>query len=103
MGERKMTHEEFNKLYRSGAITVVEFYGEYDGDTKAVEAFEWNGKFYLRLHSVHPYTITRSCGKYGTKRYAMTKERHVIKEFDTKERANNYYRKFVGNFKMKRI
>ena len=40
-----MTHEEFNKLYFSGAITVVEFYGEYDGDTKAVEAFEWNGKF----------------------------------------------------------
>lgn len=33
----------------------------------------------------------------------MTKERHVIKEFDTKERVNNYYRKFVGNFKMKRI
>ena len=30
-----MTHEEFNKLYRSGAITIVEFYGEYDGDSSS--------------------------------------------------------------------
>lgn len=95
-----MTHKEFNELYRSGKIVCKFFHGEKGKDYRDVEAFEYCGKFYLRLHSVHPYTIERN-GKYGpSKKYAMTSERHFIKEFDNKQKANNYYKKFVEGWKM---
>ena len=92
-----MTHEEFNNLYDTGKISVKIYTGVVDGAEKCIEAFSYNGKFYLRLHIVLRYTLDRQaeCGK----KYRMTKESHFIKEFDCKESANAYFRKAANGLK----
>lgn len=85
-----MTHEEFWDLYDNNQITVKVFDGELDGEHKSVEAFEYNGKFYLRIHTSYQYTTGRRA--WG-KRYRMSKNSDYIKEFDTKQHANNYFKK----------
>lgn len=85
-----MTHEEFNRLYNDGIISVKIYSGIVDETEKSIEAFEYNEKFYLRIHSVFRYvTGTRAYGK----RYRMTRESHFIKEFDNKKQANSYFKK----------
>ncbi len=88
-----MTHNEFNKLYANGEIVIKTYGNEASGldkEEKTIEAFEYNGRFYLRIHKVYRYlTGERRCGK----RYKMTKESHFIKEFETKQQANNYFKK----------
>ena len=93
-----MTHEEFNSLYDNGIITVKIFEAvEEDGTEKSVEAFEYDGKYWLRIHSVLRYILDRQaeCGK----KYRMAKESHFIKEFVSKEQANRYFKKISNNFK----
>ncbi len=86
-----MTHADFNRLYDAGEIIVKVYSGVIDETEKSIEAFEYGGKFYLRIHSIFKYTLDRTteCGK----RYRMSKENHFIKEFDNKEHANNYFKK----------
>ena len=92
-----MEHSEFNRLYDNGEISVKIFQAvEEDGVEKTVESFEYNGKYYLRIHSVFKYVTGER--KFG-KKYRMSKESHFIKEFDTKEHANNYFLKISNNFK----
>lgn len=92
-----MEHSEFNRLYNNGEINVKIFQAvEEDGTEKTVESFEYSGKYYLRIHSVFRYvTGERAFGK----KYRMSRESHFIKEFDTKEHANNYFLKISNNFK----
>lgn len=85
-----MTHEEFWELYDSGKITVKIWAGIVDETEKSVEAFEYNGKFFLRIHSEYTYvTGERAWGK----RYRMSRASNFIKEFDSKAHANNYFKK----------
>ena len=87
-----MTHEEFNRLLGNHEITIKIFTTtEDDGTEKTVEAFEYNGKYWLRIHRILWYVLDRTaeCGK----KYRMTNEAHFIKEFETKEHANNYFKK----------
>lgn len=92
-----MEHSEFNRLYDNGEINIKIFQTvEEDGTEKTVESFEYNGKYYLRIHSVFRYvTGERAFGK----KYRMSRESHFIKEFDSKEHANNYFLKISNNFK----
>ena len=91
-----MTHEEFNELYDNGKITVKIYSGVIDGVEKCIEAFEYNGKFYLRIHSVFKYvTGERAFGK----RYRMSRESHYIKEFDNRKVAINYFKKAAEGLK----
>ena len=85
-----MTHDEFWRLYDSGEISVKVYSGKVGDTEKSVEAFEYGGKFFLRIHNSREYvTGTRAWGK----RYRMTNESHVIKEFDSKRSANAYFKK----------
>lgn len=92
-----MTHDEFNRLYDNCEINIKIFQTvETDGTEKTVESFEYCGKFYLRIHSIFEYvTGERAFGK----KYRMSRESHFIKEFDSKDHANNYFLKISKNFK----
>lgn len=93
-----MEHSEFNRLYDNGEISVKIFQAvEEDGTEKIVESFEYGGKYYLRIHNVFRYICDRS--STNGKKYRMSKDSHFIKEFNTKERANNYFLKISNNFK----
>ena len=107
-----MTHEDFNRLYDSGEIAVKVFVGEapidrVDADGNAVierrevEAFEYNGKFFLRLHKTAKWT-SMGRKKHRQARLMRLDESHFIKEFETRAQANNYFRKFAEGFNMKR-
>lgn len=92
-----MTHEEFNRLYDAGIISVKIWDG-MDGDThKTVEAYQYGGMYYLRIHCVTRYTTGKRgpCGK----RYAMTRESHYIKGFQTREAANRYFAKAAAGLR----
>ena len=91
-----MDNQKMVELYKAGKIVVKTFVREFDeyGNKEAVEAFEYAGKFYLRFHLFRRYGSNRKNGKfyvlYHSPLYSV-----FIKEFDTKERANNYYKKVV--------
>ena len=93
-----MTHEEFNSLYNNGKISLKIYSGTINENgnqvEKSIEAFEHDGKFYLRIHSSFDYILDRTaeCGK----RYKMRKENHFIKEFNNKNHANNYFKKIAN-------
>lgn len=85
-----VTHKEFNYLYDRGVIDVKIWGGVVGGVEKMIEAFEYGGKFFLRIHSIRAYvTKKRNNGKC----YRMTNENHIIKEFAEREYANNYFKK----------
>lgn len=109
-----MTHEEFRRLYEAGEIEVRIFAGEkiikcpegaVEDETvehREVEAFEYNGKYFIRFHVESRWTFYNRIGK----RVRLCKggaDSHYIKEFDTKTHANNYYKKFIDGFDMKRV
>lgn len=108
-----MTHEDFRRLYEAGEITVKVFegeatitpYGALEKEVKErhiVEAFEYSGKYFLRIHIEARWSIYR---KYGKVRGRLRRERdeHYIKEFDTKAHANNYFMKLADGYNMKRV
>ena len=88
-----MTHEKFWELYDSNQITVKVFQGtdQEEQTTTDVEAFEYDGKFYLRVHTRYEYICDRH--RINGKWYKMTRGSDYIKEFDTKQHANNYFKK----------
>lgn len=89
-----MDHKTMNRLYNDGEIVVRSFAREFDeyGNKEVIEAFEYDGKFYLRLHLFKRYGSNRVRGKFYVL-YHSPLFSSYIKEFDTKERANNYYKK----------
>lgn len=92
-----MTHDEFNRLYDAGLISLKIWDG-MDGETqKTVEACQYSGKYYLRVHCITHYKT----GKRGPrgKCYAMTRESHYIKEFQTREAANRYFAKAAAGLR----
>lgn len=108
-----MTHEDFNKLYEMGEITIKVFAGEAATERldangnpvierREVEAFEYGGKFFMRLHKTARWT---SWGNKRGRRARLMRldESHIIKEFETKAHANNYFKKFADGFNMKRV
>lgn len=86
-----MTNDMFWELYDSGRISVKIWDGVVDEVRKSIEAFEFNDKFYLRIHTEYEYVLDRraECGK----RYRMCKENHFFKEFDNRKSANAYFKK----------
>ena len=108
-----MTHEDFKRLYEAGEITVKVFegeatitpYGALEKDVKErriVEAFEYDGKFFLRIHIEARWTIYRNRGKVRGK-LRRDRDEHFIKEFDSKAHANGYFKKVSDGFTMKRV
>ena len=85
-----MTHQDFNRLYDQGLLDIKFYSGMVNGDKWSVEAFTWDGRYYLRIHKVHHYTLKRR-----NKNYAMANEMHIIKEFTTGTQANNYFKKLA--------
>ena len=109
-----MTHEDFYKLFNEGEITVKVFAGDKivecpegcaeteTNEHREVEAFEYAGKFFMRLHVESQWTYYKMKG-YRKARVRGGKDLHYIKEFDTKTHANNYFKKFTEGWDMKRI
>ena len=91
-----MTNEMFWDLLDSGKIRVAIWYGENDGKTKEVDAFEHDGKFFLRICATRTYVTGERA--YG-KRYRMAPMWNAIKEFDTRESANAYFKKCADGLK----
>ena len=87
-----MTHDDFWDLYDSGKISVKVYSGVVDGVEKEIEAFEFGGKFFLRIHFVDDYVKTTRV-RGVKKRYAMQSRSDFIKEFDNKGSANRYFKK----------
>ena len=109
-----MTHEEFNRLYDNGEIAVKIFAGDktircpegaVESETnehREVEAFEYNGKFFMRLHVESRWTYYRQV-RHRRKLCRGGDDSHYIREFDTKAHANNYFKKFAEGTSMKRV
>lgn len=91
-----MTHEQYWELYDNGEISVKIWDGIVNEVHKTVEAFEYGDKFFLRIHNAFSYVT--GVRKYG-KRYRMSKESHVIKEFGNRESANAYFKKVAEGLK----
>ena len=108
-----MTHEEFRRLYEADDIIIKVFEGEaiitphgaLEKDVKErriVEAFEYGGKYFLRIHIEACWTIYRNHGKVRG-RLKRDRDEHFIKEFDNKAYANNYFKKLATGYNMKRV
>ena len=101
-----MTHKEFWDLYERKKIQLSIFQGIVDnGDgynptQKTAEAFQHNGKYFLRVHTNYEYTTGR---RSNGKRYKMEKSWDAIKEFDNKSSANSYFKKFFSDCEYKRV
>ena len=97
-----MTQQEFWNLHDSGTIECKIFVWEDEYDRKTVEAFEYNGKFFLRI-------IDEVGGRswYSEVKHRMTHTRGYIntriKEFDTKAHANNYFKKVFEGYTYKKV
>lgn len=93
-----MTQELFWKLYESKEIEYKIFRYENaaakDGELYAGEviSFQYMGKFYLRICNNYSPRGYRKRYKNGGWSWA------VIKEFDTREQANNYFIKAFKEF-----
>lgn len=87
-----MTNEKFFDLYESGEITVKAF-GDENGSE--IAAFEYNGKYFLR------FALRTDAISWNGKKKIVIKNgwiKNFIKEFDTKEQANNYFKKAAKGF-----
>ena len=91
-----MINNLFWELYNNGKINVKIYYGIIDDVETSVEAFEYENKFYLRIHKIYRYTTGR---RSNGKKYKMTNESHFIKEFDNRNQANSYFKKVAKNLK----
>lgn len=89
-----MDNRMMNKLYEENKINVKTFVRVFDEykNKEAIEAFEYDEKFYLRFHLFKHYSSNRKNGKFYVF-YDCPLFSVFIKEFDTKEKANNYYKK----------
>lgn len=94
-----MTNELFWNLYDSGEIETKIYTFETDKKSTEVAAFEFMGKYYLRICTKYgDYLLDRTaeCGKvYRMGGYSSC----VIKEFDTKNAANSYFKAVRKNMK----
>lgn len=92
-----MDNQKMTELYKDGKINVQTFTRVFDeyGNEECVEAFEYENKFYLRFNLFKQYSSNRVKGKfYVFHDYPLYST--FIKEFDTKQRANNYYKKVTA-------
>ena len=93
-----MTQQEFWSLYDSGKISCKVFEAKWAEDGheffKLAESFEYNGKFWLRIHNEERW-VMRTHDSKG-RRYAHQRAPHWSKivEFNTAAHANNYFKKF---------
>lgn len=93
-----MNNELFWKLYNSNNISVKTYAGTEDNGTeKEVSAFEHDGKYYLRIVTDFKYILDRTatCGK----KFRMCRHNCFFKEFQSRESANNYFKKVVSGMK----
>ena len=87
-----MTQNKFWELYDAGKINVKIFTGIVDGDVeKTIEAFEYEGKFYLRIITRYEWRTGPRIHKPNG--YNMAGGHTSIKEFETKNQANAYFKK----------
>lgn len=93
---REMNNALFWHLYSNGKINVKIYSGIIDDTEVFIEAFEYENKFYLRIHKIYRYTTGR---RSNGKKYNMTNESHFIKEFDDRNHANNYFKKIAKGIK----
>ena len=85
-----MTNEMFWNLNDNGKINVKIFTISKATRTVEVDAFEYCGKYYLRIVTDgNPYVLDRTaeCGK----KYRMQYHNCTIKEFNNRNSANKYY------------
>ena len=93
-----MTQETFWRLFESKEIAYKIFTYENpnaeDGEVSSGEVitFEYQGKFYLRICESHKPVGYRKRYKNGGWDWAK------IKEFDSKEHANAYFKKAFGKY-----
>ncbi|MCF0105401.1 MAG: hypothetical protein HUJ53_01420 [Holdemanella sp.] len=83
-----------NKLFKREATFGCGMTG-----TEYIEAYEENGKFYLKIHKVSCHIVGHKQGKG----YEVWNDRPFIKEFRTKEQANNYFKAINKNHDWKAV
>lgn len=90
------------KVYVIDNTETAEDYKSDELQYAEISAFEYDGKFYLRIYTRRPAYIcdrTRTNGK----KYRMGREYCYIKEFTTKAQANNYFKKVVNGYEYHRM
>lgn len=103
-----MTHEEFWKLYDSNTLENVSIWRKeqenidpmFNDFRNEVIAYAHNGKYYLRIvqfNGYHIWWVGHGSGRHP-KREGV-KVWSVIKEFNTKEQANAYFKKCAAGYK----
>jgi len=103
-----MTRQEFWNLYNADKLENVSIWRkaqedidpEFSDFMNEVVAFTYNGKYYLRLVQFNGYTVW-FVGRRGHRHPKRDGVRtwDYIKEFDTKERANAYFKKAAAGYK----
>lgn len=86
-----MTYDEFMDLYIKQEIKPLGLWerkGEKEYEWSEIFPYKYNGKFCFVK-----YTIYRYSGWNRSKFYGLR-----IKEFDTKEQANAYFKKFAEGY-----
>ena len=89
-----MTQTEFWELYNNGTLNAKLYDFSQGEDVTEVVAFEYEGKYFLRVFSRHPYLLHRCVGRKYSRdvTYHMPGEHCCIKEFETKDHANAYFK-----------
>ena len=96
-----MTKHEFWKLYDSGAICCKVFEWRDGLESKEVSAFEYDGKFFLRI--TNETAGSSWVDNTGKNRHTRGSINTQIKEFNSKAHANNYFKKVFEGREYKKV
>ena len=87
-----MTFDEFNNLYNNGGLKISAIYsrqGKDEFEHSYIFAFTKDGKYYLARYTERRYSAWSNAPKWGKS----------VKQFDTKEQANAYFKKCAAGYK----
>jgi len=85
-----VTYEEFCKLRSNGSLKSEKIYARQKDEFECsyIHAFVWNCKYYLARYTERRYSAWSNAPRWGKS----------VKEFNTKEHANAYFRKCSVGF-----
>ena len=99
-----MNNTEFRKLFDDGQLENLKVFQKpsFDGNNDEIVSFQYNGKFFLRIVKYYEAHYGWYVG-HGSARHwkesGGNKFSSFIKEFESKDHANAYFKKCAEWFK----